>query len=153
MRHRIFGRQLNRTSNQRQALFKSLLRSLFTHGAITTTQAKVKSISGTAEQIATLAVKKDLISFRRLNKIFNDRHFVTGLVSRVNTAFINQNSNFFRSDKVGYRQGDNSLLVKISLTKPFIKPDVKKEEKLGKTKSTSIGKAVIKKVIKEKVKK
>jgi len=136
MRHRIFGRQLNRTHNQRQALFRSLLRSLFTHGAITTTAAKAKSISNSAEKLATLAVKNDLTSFRRINKIFNNRQFVAGLITRINTAFTDQNSNFFRFDNVGYRQGDNSLLVKLSLVKPFPKTEVKK---LSQAKSASGG--------------
>jgi large subunit ribosomal protein L17 len=145
MRHRIFGRQLNRTHNQRQALFRSMLRSLFTYGYITTTSAKAKSISNTAENIATLAVKGDLTSIRQINKIFNNRHFVAELITRIKTAFGDQNNNFFRSDKVGYRQGDNSLLVKLSLVKPFIKPEVKKEEKSTKKVAT--------KTVKEKVKK
>src|SRR3989339_1385477 len=124
MRHRIFGRQLNRTSNQRQALFRSQLRSLFTHGFITTTSAKAKSISSSAESLATLAVIGDLTSARRINKIFDNRHFVTDLINRMKTVFGDQKSNFFRSDKVGYRQGDNSLLVKLSLVKPFPKTEV-----------------------------
>jgi len=124
MRHRIFGRQLNRTHNQRQALFRSQLRSLFTHGFITTTSAKAKSISSSAESLATLAVNGDLTSARRINKVFDNRHFVTDLIKRMKTVFGDQKSNFFRSDKVGYRQGDNSLLVKLSLVKPFPKPEV-----------------------------
>lgn len=132
MRHRIFGRQLNRTHNQRQALFRSLLRSLFTHGYITTTQAKAKSISNTAEKIATLAAKGDLTSGRQINKIFDNRHFVSDLIVRIKTVFGEQKSNFFRLDKVGYRQGDNSLLVKLSLVKPFPKTEIKKEEKIKK---------------------
>lgn len=153
MRHRIFGRQLNRTSNQRQALFRSQLRSLFTHGFITTTSAKAKSISSSAESLATLAVIGDLTSARRINKIFDNRHFVTGLINRMKTVFGDQKSNFFRLDKVGYRQGDNSLLVKLSLVKPFPKTEVStkdgKEKKLSKAKSASGGKAVSKKIVKK----
>ncbi|MEK7527531.1 MAG: 50S ribosomal protein L17 [Patescibacteria group bacterium] len=129
MRHRIFGRRLNRTHNQRQALFRSLLRSLFTHGAVTTTAAKAKSISNSAEKIATLAVKNNLTSFRRINKIFNNRQFVAELITRINTTFTDQNSNFFRFDNVGYRQGDNSLQVKLSLTKAYSKLEEKKTKK------------------------
>jgi large subunit ribosomal protein L17 len=140
MRHRIFGRQLNRTSNQRQALFRSQLRSLFTHGFITTTSAKAKSISSSAESLATLAVIGDLTSARRINKIFDNRHFVTDLINRMKTVFGDQKSNFFRSDKVGYRQGDNSLLVKLSLVKPFPKIEVS-----AKGGSTSGGKKEAKK--------
>ena len=34
MKHRVSGRKLGRNTNQRQALFKTLLRSLFTHGLL-----------------------------------------------------------------------------------------------------------------------
>lgn len=138
MRHRIFGRQLNRTSKERQALFRSLLRSLFTHGAITSTTAKIKSVSNTAESLVALALKGDLASSRKINQVFNNRNFVSELITKLKTAFGDQKSNFLRSDKVGYRQGDNSLLVKLSLVKPFLKPEVpakvEKEKKVEKPK-------------------
>ena len=37
MRHRIYGKQLNRKSEHRKAMFKNLASGLFEHGQIETT--------------------------------------------------------------------------------------------------------------------
>ena len=44
MRHRIHGKQLNRKSEHRRAMFRNLASGLFEHGQIETTMPKAKAV-------------------------------------------------------------------------------------------------------------
>lgn len=141
MRHRISGRHLSRTINQRKNLYRSQLRSLFTHGFINTTVAKAKSIIPLAEKIAVAAVKGDLISRRYIFTFFQDRNVVNRIVTAFSTTFTGQTQNFTQLKNVKYRQGDNALIVRLSFIKevnslPVIKEKEKKEVKKENKKIT-----------------
>ncbi len=51
MRHRHSGRQLNRNSSHRQAMFRNMTSSLVEHEFIKTTLAKAKELRSYAEPI------------------------------------------------------------------------------------------------------
>ena len=55
MRHRHSGRQLNRNSPHRKAMFRNMTVSLVEHEVIKTTLAKAKELRGVAEPLITLA--------------------------------------------------------------------------------------------------
>lgn len=55
MRHRVAGKRLNRSADQRAALRRGLISDLFRHDAITTTAARAGAIRGQAERLITLA--------------------------------------------------------------------------------------------------
>ena len=65
MRHRKSGRQLNRNSSHRKAMFKNMACSLFEHEVIKTTLPKAKELKKVAEHLITLA-KNDSVANRRL---------------------------------------------------------------------------------------
>ena len=162
MRHRIVGRQLGRNINERQALYRSQLRSLFTYGFIKTTSAKAKSIVPLAEKIAAAAVKADLNSRRYIFTFFQDRNVVNNIVTAFSTTFAGQTQNFTQMQNVKFRQGDNALVVKLSFVKEVKSIPVeisKADKKIASNKiKTSFGgkvkviskKEVVKKVIKKK---
>lgn len=156
MRHRISGRQLGRNINERQALYRSQLRSLFTYGYIKTTNAKAKSILPLAEKIAAAAVKADLNSRRYIFSFFQDRNVVNRIVTAFSTTFAGQTQNFTQMQNVKFRQGDNALIVKLSFVKevnslPQVKEKVKKEIKKDTAKKETVKKEVTKKVAVKKV--
>ena len=64
MRHRIAGYKLGMDTEQRTALWRNLAIALFTHGQITTTLPKAKSVKPFVEKIITKARKGDLASRR-----------------------------------------------------------------------------------------
>ena len=138
MRHRIAGYHLGRTINQRKNLYRSQLRSLFTHGFINTTVAKAKSILPLAEKIAVAAVKADLNSRRYIFTFFQDRNVVNRIVTAFTATFPGQAQNFTQLKNVKYRQGDNALIVRLSFIKEVkcISPEVTKADK--KTASNKI---------------
>ena len=51
MRHRKSGRQLNRNSSHRKAMFKNMAVSLFEHEVIKTTLPKAKELKRVAEPV------------------------------------------------------------------------------------------------------
>ena len=55
MRHRIAGRQLNRSSAHRRAMFRNLAAALFEHGEIETTLPKAKAVQPFVEKLITVA--------------------------------------------------------------------------------------------------
>ena len=65
MRHRQSGRQLNRNSSHRQAMFRNMAISLVEHELIKTTLIKAKELRSVAEPLITLA-KEDSVANRRL---------------------------------------------------------------------------------------
>lgn len=144
MRHRILGRQLNRTAKLRWSLFRSQLHSLFTYGFINTTQAKAKSILSNAEKITGLALKGDMNSIKEINKTFDNDKFVKEIVAKIQSSLSGRTSNFLKIQKVGFRQGDNALISKLSFYKELaaIKKEVVPEVK--KAVKTKIAKAAVK---------
>ncbi len=66
MRHRVYGRTLGRKTNHRIAMFRNMAVSLFTHGQITTTLPKAKSVQPFVEKLISAAKKGDLASRRRV---------------------------------------------------------------------------------------
>ena len=65
MRHRHSGRQLNRNSSHRKAMFRNMTASLVEHEIIKTTVIKAKELRMVAEPLITLA-KNDSVANRRL---------------------------------------------------------------------------------------
>lgn len=74
MRHRIYGKQLNRTSAHRTAMMRNLASGLFEHGQIETTLPKAKAVQGYAEKLITLAKTRSLHTRRQLERKINDRN-------------------------------------------------------------------------------
>jgi large subunit ribosomal protein L17 len=152
MNHRIFGKQLGRNHHERQALIKSLSKSLFTYGAIETTKAKAQLVIPTVEDLANCIMSKDvIIAQRELSKYFQDRHFVKDVYDTFKSVFGDQKSNFTKFWNVKIRQGDDALIVKLSFVKPYtiIKP-VEAKPTEDKNKKAVAKKVDTKKVISKK---
>ena len=66
MRHKKSGRQLNRNSSHRKAMFKNMAISLFQHEHIETSLAKAKELRKTAEPLITLA-KNDTLNAKKIS--------------------------------------------------------------------------------------
>lgn len=73
MRHRIFGRQLSRTSEHRIAMLRNLAAGLFEHGQIETTMPKAKAVQPFVERIITRAKRGTFTARRHIEGMLNDR--------------------------------------------------------------------------------
>lgn len=122
MKHRVKGKKLNRNTNQRQALFKSLIRSLVLEGEIVTTYAKAKSIQGTVDKLITKARQNTLASRRDIQAFFNQKQVTNRLVDHLTPQFTSRTSGYTRLVRLDRRRGDNTLTVKLSFTDPLTPP-------------------------------
>ena len=76
MRHRIAGYKLCRDAEDRRSLRRNLAIALFTHGQITTSLPKAKSVQPFVERLITIARRGDLTSRRRVLHELGDPFFV-----------------------------------------------------------------------------
>jgi len=115
MRHRNSGRQLNRNSSHRKAMFKNMTVSLVTHEAIKTTLPKAKELRRVVEPLITLA-KEDGHARRRLafNRI-RDREAVTKLFNELGPRYKERPGGYLRILKCGFRSGDNAPMAFVEL--------------------------------------
>jgi large subunit ribosomal protein L17 len=115
MRKNVFGRQLKRDSNERKALFKSLLSSLVLYESIQTTEAKAKAIKSDADKLITKAKKGGLHAYRLVEpELYTDA--VKKLLNTIAPRFTNRQGGYTRIIRVGRRLKDNGQEVIIEWT-------------------------------------
>lgn len=121
MRHRVMGRHLGRDSAHRKALFSNLIRDLYIHGRITTTDAKARAIRADAEKLITKA-KHGIADGG--NRVHNQRMVVAYLrdqtvakkvFDEIAPLFVDRNGGYTRIIKLGKRQGDVADMAIIEL--------------------------------------
>ncbi len=115
MRHRVAGRKLNRPTDERIALFRSLVTSLFKYGKINTTEMKAKEIRPIAEKLITLAGKDDLHARRQVLAYLYDKEIAGKLFSEIGPRYKDRQGGYTRILKVGFRRGDASPMAIIEL--------------------------------------
>lgn len=127
MRHRHSGRQLNRNSSHRKAMFRNMSNSLFEHELIRTTLPKAKELRRFAEPLITLS-KSDSVSNRRLAfDRMRDRDMVTKLFNELGPRYSERPGGYIRILKAGFRAGDKAPMALVELVdRPII--DVEEEE-------------------------
>ena len=115
MRHRHSGRQLNRNSSHRKAMFRNMTASLVKHELIKTTLPKAKELRSYAEPIITLA-KEDSVANRRLafNRL-RDKEVVGKLFSEIGPRYQARPGGYLRILKCGFRAGDNAPMAYVEL--------------------------------------
>ena len=125
-RHGYKGRKFGRETDQRTALTRGLMRSLFKYKSINTTLAKAKEIRRPAEKLITIAKKGDLAARRTVIARLNDQETGNELIDVI-APQIKRNSGYLRIERTGFRRGDNAEMATISFVDEI--KDVVKEEK------------------------
>ncbi len=106
MRHRKSGRQLNRNSSHRKAMFSNMANSLFQHEIIKTTLPKAKELRRVAEPLITMA-KEDSVAKRRLAfSRLRDDAAVGKLFNELGPRYKERAGGYTRIMKCGFRPGD-----------------------------------------------
>lgn len=120
MRHRIAGRILGRDAGHRKALFRNLVKELYTHGRITTTEAKARAIRADAEKLITKAKNGQtglarVNASRQLVAYLNDKTLTKKVFDEIAPRYANRNGGYTRIIKIGKRQGDAADMAIIEL--------------------------------------
>jgi len=115
MRHRHSGRQLNRNSSHRKAMFRNMTVSLVEHELIKTTLPKAKELRTYAEPLITLA-KKDSVANRRLAfDRTRSKAAVGKLFDELGPRYQERPGGYIRILKCGYRAGDKAPMAFVEL--------------------------------------
>jgi len=115
MRHRNSGRQLNRNSSHRKAMFSNMAISLFDHEVIRTTLPKAKELRRVAEPLITLA-KKDSVANRRVAfSRIRDNAIVSKLFTDLGPRYVERPGGYMRILKCGFRPGDKAPMAYVEL--------------------------------------
>jgi len=115
MRHLKSGRQLNRNSSSRKAMFRNMANSLFEHEIIKTTVPKAKELRRVAEPLITLA-KSDSVAHRRLAfDRLRDKGSVGKLFNELGPRYVERPGGYLRIMKCGYRAGDKAPMAYVEL--------------------------------------
>ncbi|TVZ38262.1 large subunit ribosomal protein L17 [Alteromonadaceae bacterium 2753L.S.0a.02] len=115
MRHRHSGRQLNRNSAHRKAMFRNMVSSLVEHELIKTTLPKAKELRRYAEPLITLS-KVDSVANRRLafDRLRN-KSTVGKLFNELGPRYEGRPGGYLRILKCGYRAGDKAPMAYVEL--------------------------------------
>ena len=124
MRHRHSGRQLNRNSSHRKAMFQNMVNSLFKHELIKTTLPKAKELRRFAEPLITLG-KEDSVANRRLAfSRMRDKDMVGKLFTDLSPRYKERPGGYLRIMKCGFRPGDAAPMAYVELVdRPEISED------------------------------
>jgi large subunit ribosomal protein L17 len=115
MRHRKSGRQLNRNSSHRTAMFRNMTASLVEHEIIRTTLPKAKELRRVAEPLITMA-KQDSVANRRLAfSRLRNKDTVGKLFAELGPRFEGRPGGYTRILKCGFRAGDKAPMAYIEL--------------------------------------
>jgi len=136
MRHRVAGRKFGLPSDQRRALLKGLVRSLFAYDKIVTTETRAKDVKPIAEKLITTAKKGD-INARRIVRQYvdsnvsaflrdqkgrqvgklapNPDYVPARLFDVIAKRYANRPGGYTRITKLGARRGDGAPMVLLEL--------------------------------------
>ena len=117
MRHKVAGRNLGRSTEQRRALYRNQVTALLDHEKITTTEAKAREVRSLAERMITLAKDGSLASRRAALAFVTDKKVVNKLFAEIAPSYADRRGGYTRLLKLGPRRGDSAPMVQIELVK------------------------------------
>lgn len=122
MRHRVAGRKLGRSTGERKALRRNLIKQLFEHERIRTTRAKAQFVRGEAERLITLAKRGNdageaqmVHARRQASARLSDVETVKRLFDEIAPRYEDRSGGYTRMVKLGLRQGDAAEMVILEL--------------------------------------
>ena len=115
MRHRKSGRQLNRNSSHRKAMFQNMANSLFLHEVIKTTLPKAKELRRVVEPLITKAKSDSIANRRHVFSKLRDDAMVAKLFTELGPFYKDRPGGYVRILKAGFRTGDKAPMALVQL--------------------------------------
>ena len=115
MRHRKSGRQLNRNSSHRKAMFQNMANSLFLHEVIKTTLPKAKELRRVVEPLITKAKSDSVANRRHVFSKLRDDAMVAKLFNELGPFYKDRPGGYVRILKAGFRTGDKAPMAVVQL--------------------------------------
>ncbi len=114
MQHRRVGKILKREKGPREALFRSLARSIVLKSAITTTEAKAKAIRPILERLITTEKKGTLAGHRTVVAALG-KDAAAHLKKEIIPKMVERKGGYLRITKLGVRKSDAAPMANISI--------------------------------------
>tara|TARA_Y100000591_G_C21392725_1_gene478963 strand:+ start:37 stop:483 length:447 start_codon:yes stop_codon:yes gene_type:complete len=111
MRHGMYNKKLNRTSEHRKALLKNMLGSLIKYEQIKTTLPKAKFLKPQADKIITLGKKDSLHTTKMLVSKLQSSILANKVKKTLSKRYEKRNGGYTRIIKAGFRYGDNAPMA------------------------------------------
>jgi len=122
MRHRVAGKKLGRSKDERVSLRRLMVSQLFEHERIQTTRTKAEAVRGQAERLITLAKRGNeagdahMVQARSLALARLGRpDAVKKLFDDIAPRYAKRMGGYTRLVKLGPRQGDSAEMVLLEL--------------------------------------
>ncbi len=115
MRHRKYGRKLNKTPSHRKAMFANMAAALVKHEQIVTTLPKAKELRRVVDRLITLGKRGDLHARRQAISHMRDKAMVAKLFETLGPRYQERNGGYTRVLKAGFRYGDSAPMAVIEL--------------------------------------
>ena len=115
MRHRLGNRKLSRAADQRLAMLRSIVRSLFLHGKVNVTLPRAKEARRMAEKLIAFSKKNDLFARRKVEAVMGEKEIVTHIFKSFPERFEGRAGGFTRITKTGFRGGDAAPMALLEL--------------------------------------
>ena len=132
MRKRIFGRRLKRDTNERKALFKSLMIGLILNGKISTTEAKAKAIKADVEKLVTIGKTKGEDAKRQLMSRLVNEKASDKIIAEIAPKFAERVGGYTRILRVGNRKKDGASMVLLMWTETILPSEIKEQKRKPK---------------------
>ncbi|MDD4179436.1 MAG: 50S ribosomal protein L17 [Candidatus Margulisbacteria bacterium] len=115
MRHRTGNRKLSRATDQRLALLRSIVQSLFIYGKVKVTLTRAKEARKMAEKLITVTKANDLFARRKVESVLADRKIVSLIFKTFPERFEGRSGGYTRITKIGNRLGDAAPMALLEL--------------------------------------
>lgn len=115
MRHGFSGRQFNRTSSHRKAMFANMAVALIKHEQIKTTLPKAKDLRRVVDRLITLGKRGDLHARRQALATLKDAKIAAKLFDDLAERYKERPGGYTRVLKAGFRYGDTAPMAVIEL--------------------------------------
>jgi len=112
------GRPLNRPTDERKRLLRSMMGSLLRYERITTTEARAKELRRHVEKLITTARRGDLHSRRLALSTLPDPPAVSKLFDVIAPRFKDRPGGYTRVTRLGPRKGDGAPMSQIEFVEP-----------------------------------
>jgi len=122
MAHRIFGRKLSRTTNQRKALLRSLANSVILYEKVKTTKAKAKAVKPFLEKLITVSKNDSIFARRTLVAKLGLENSASKLLEVIGPTFKERPGGYLRLTKLSPRSGDSANMVVIEFVEQLSAP-------------------------------